>query len=97
MKAVTGSGAPSYTSGVQMWNGTRLNLKQSPIRNMPQPISSIALDIFAPASAASATEPVAPKISARPYKRNAEAVDERIRYLSAASRALERDESAQRQ
>src|SRR5579862_8177940 len=37
MKAVTGVGAPSYTSGVHMWNGTTetLNAKPTIIRAMP--------------------------------------------------------------
>ena len=43
MKAVTGSGAPSKTSGVQLWNGTMLSLKSSPIMNMPEPIQKIGL------------------------------------------------------
>ena len=30
MNAVTGVGAPSYTSGVHMWNGTAATLKQKP-------------------------------------------------------------------
>ena len=48
-KAVTGVGAPSYTSGVHMWNGTADTLKQRPtIRNTspkvrPRPPSTAAL------------------------------------------------------
>ena len=30
MNAVTGVGAPSYTSGVHMWNGTAATLKAKP-------------------------------------------------------------------
>ena len=37
MKAVTASGAPSYTSGAHTWNGTRLNLNAMPTRNRPLP------------------------------------------------------------
>ena len=44
MNAVTGSGAPSKTSGAHVWNGTRLNLKTSPIKNMPAPIQKSGLD-----------------------------------------------------
>ncbi len=31
MNAVTGAGAPSYTSGVHMWNGTAETLNEKPI------------------------------------------------------------------
>ena len=31
MKAVTGVGAPSYTSGAQLWNGTAETLKPKPV------------------------------------------------------------------
>ena len=36
-KAVTGVGAPSYTSGVHMWNGTADTLKASPARMKTMP------------------------------------------------------------
>src|SRR3972149_8595224 len=32
MKAVIGVGAPSYTSGVQKWNGTAATLNPNPVR-----------------------------------------------------------------
>jgi hypothetical protein len=35
MKAVTGEGAPWYTSGVHMWNGTAAILKAKPIVSRP--------------------------------------------------------------
>ena len=35
--AVTGVGAPSYTSGVHMWNGTAETLKQSPANRNTSP------------------------------------------------------------
>ena len=37
MNAVTGEGAPSYTSGVHTWNGTAETLKASPTRSRPMP------------------------------------------------------------
>ena len=37
MKAVTGVGAPSYTSGVQAWNGTAATLKATPAATRPRP------------------------------------------------------------
>ena len=40
MNAVMGVGAPSYTSGVHMWNGTAATLKAKPTSSMPIPISS---------------------------------------------------------
>mgnify|MGYP006452079501 CR=1 FL=1 len=36
-KAVTGVGAPSYTSGVQTWKGAADNLKKSPITSSTNP------------------------------------------------------------
>src|SRR5947209_8132832 len=40
INAVTGAGAPSYTSGVQAWNGTPETLKAKPTVSRPIPISS---------------------------------------------------------
>lgn len=37
MKAVTGSGAPSYTSGVQRWNGAAATLNASPTSSRATP------------------------------------------------------------
>ncbi len=42
MKAVTGVGAPSYTSGVHMWNGTADSLKARPATTNTMPITSPA-------------------------------------------------------
>src|SRR6266540_5862285 len=42
MNAVTGVGAPWYTSGVHMWNGTAATLKQNPTASMATPASSSA-------------------------------------------------------
>src|ERR1700722_882506 len=96
MNAVTGSGAPSYTSGVQAWNGTRLSLNASPTRNSPAPTASTGVT-GAVASTANATEPVAPNSSAEPYSKKPDAIELRMRYLSADSRAVERIEIAHRQ
>jgi hypothetical protein len=35
--AVTGDGAPSYTSGVHMWNGTAESLNARPVRTNTNP------------------------------------------------------------
>ena len=41
MNAVTGLGAPWYTSGVHMWNGTAEILKPSPTMSSAMPASSV--------------------------------------------------------
>ena len=42
IKAVTGAGAPSYTSGVHMWNGTAETLKPKPmVKNAIPMVSSV--------------------------------------------------------
>ena len=38
IKAVTGEGAPWYTSGVHMWKGTTATLKLKPTSSNPAPI-----------------------------------------------------------
>ena len=40
MKPVTGEGAPWYTSGVHMWNGTAATLKAKPTIIRARPASS---------------------------------------------------------
>ena len=40
MNPVTGVGAPAYTSGVQEWKGTALNLKSRPTPSKAMPASS---------------------------------------------------------
>ncbi len=42
-RAVTGVGAPSYTSGVHTWNGAAATLNPSPIRIMASPSSKNVL------------------------------------------------------
>ena len=45
--AVTGVGAPSYTSGVHIWNGTAETLKQSPANRNTRPNTMPMLPVFA--------------------------------------------------
>src|SRR5579862_707465 len=86
MNAVTGSGAPSKTSGVQVWNGTRLSLKTIPIKNIPAPIQKYGdIERLKLTRSDSRTLPVAPKSSAKPKIKNPVAVELKIRYLSADS------------
>ena len=44
MNAVMGVGAPSYTSGVHMWNGTAPTLNANPMISNPMPAISMPLD-----------------------------------------------------
>src|SRR5947209_9075560 len=76
MKAVTGVGAPSYTSGVHMWNGTIETLKAKPTTISPMPTNSKGLEATLEAQprpckqklmTRSWVEPVAPYTSAMPY------------------------------
>src|SRR5512136_1930307 len=70
MKAATGVGEPSYTSGAHMWNGTAAILKLTPATTMmtartsrgsfSYPASAIAID-------RSAVDPDRPYISDIPY------------------------------
>src|SRR3954464_8152639 len=46
-KAVTGVGAPSYTSGVHMWNGTAETLKQRPASRKTRPNTRPTLETAA--------------------------------------------------
>src|SRR5699024_3177514 len=61
MKAVTGVGAPWYTSGVHEWNGPTDPLNNSPIAISPRPansnVSERSLAAAASAMSASVTEP----------------------------------------
>src|SRR3954464_15413036 len=43
MKAVTAGGAPSYASGVHMWNGTAATLKAKP--TITRPTASICIGV----------------------------------------------------
>ena len=56
MNAVTGVGAPWYTSGVQVWNGPTEPLNMSPTTSSASPPSSSASDFWEPADAAAISE-----------------------------------------
>ncbi len=45
INAVTGVGAPSYTSGVHIWNGTADTLNPNPTSKSPSPICPIILPV----------------------------------------------------
>src|ERR1700730_13174260 len=86
MKAVTGVGAPWYTSGVHMWNGTAATLNPRPTSNNAKPASSVpwsnnvccARNWPIPVSD---VVPVAPYVSATPYKKIAEENAPSTKYL----------------
>ena len=90
MKAVTGLGEPSYTSGVHMWNGTAATLKASPTKSRTMPAISVpsltstrvARKAWMPSSD---VVPVAPYTSATPYKKIAEENAPSTKYLMPAS------------
>src|ERR1700723_467408 len=88
MKPTTGAGAPSYTSGVQIWKGAAATLNPRPtnIRAM----ATYTSNTTGPASSfrliwSMLVNPVAPNMSATPYRKNAVANDPRRKYLSEAS------------
>src|SRR5438874_1141579 len=89
MNPVTGVGAPSYTSGVQMWNGATATLKQSAIIISAADNSTRLSGVFELRSACAMPVgfvlPVAPKIRATPYRKNAEENDPSRKYFSADS------------
>src|SRR5882672_79225 len=70
MNPVTGDGAPSYTSGVQMWNGATATLKHSAIRISAADKYASVICMSGPFSDAwmafRFVLPVAPKIRAVP-------------------------------
>ena len=85
--AVTGVGAPSYTSGVHMWNGAALILKARPERMKtmpkikPRPTS---LSMAAPI-AAKLVDPAKPYTKDAPNKSMPLASAPRTKYFSPAS------------
>ncbi|CPU38555.1 Uncharacterised protein [Mycobacteroides abscessus] len=89
MNAVTGVGAPWYTSGTQKWNGTAPTLNSSPTDNMATPSSrkdrSPASASTARATASSSTVPAYPYTNADPKRKNAEENAPSRKYLSADS------------
>src|SRR4051794_16156932 len=90
MYAVIGDGAPSYTSGAHMWNGTVATLNPKPINMSAMPATSSGLDAswktaIRPAMIVRFVVPVAPYTSAMPYSRNAVENAPSRKYLSAPS------------
>src|SRR4030081_1754624 len=87
INATIGAGAPSYTSGVQIWKGAAATLKPSPTI-----ISAVAAMASSPGLLPRAgpilrmlVDPVAPNIKATPYKKNAVAKEPSRKYLMADS------------
>src|SRR5262245_10559372 len=77
MKAVTGVGAPWYTSGVHMWNGTAATLKPSPTSRSANPARSVPCSkrVFWARNwpiPMSEVVDVAPYVSATPYRKIAD-------------------------
>ena len=90
MNAVTGLGAPSYTSGVHMWNGTAAILNASPTSRSTTPAISVpsCTSTFVERKfwiPESEVVPVAPYVSATPYSKIAEEKAPSTKYLMPAS------------
>src|SRR5436853_1672340 len=85
MKPVTGVGEPWYTSGVHMWNGTAATLKPRPTISSAIPPS--ITPVVSGRSRMKAemmpklVEPVAPYVSATPYRKNADENAPSTKYL----------------
>ena len=95
MNAVTDVGAPSYTSGTQARKGAAAILKPKPTSSKPNPISGNGLPaiLFCAKNWAIAERlvvPVAPKVSAIPYNRNADAKPPSNKYFMPASALVAR-------
>src|SRR5580704_13002125 len=80
-----GAGAPSYTSGVQTWNGAAATLNPRPT-NMKATAtyasSGIGPDCKAARMESMLVDPVAPNINATPYRKNAVANEPSRKYFS---------------
>src|SRR5690348_4152973 len=88
MNATTGVGAPSYTSGIHMWNGAAPNLKPMPITRNTRPKRSRLGWLVVDAAlwmVLSDNEPVAPYSMDMPYSNRPEASALNTKYLIAAS------------
>src|SRR5689334_7056022 len=93
MKPVTEDGAPSYASGVHMWNGTAETLNANPTSSRPSASQCIGDGVSACAAMAwpirsSRVLPVTPYVNAMPYRKNALAKAPSRKYLNAASVAM---------
>src|SRR6266568_3289215 len=88
MNAVTIVGAPSYASGVHMWNGTAETLKQKPTASRPM-VSHASVGVGPDAIAAPTTsrrvDPDIVNANAMPYRKNALEKAPSRKYLNAAS------------
>ena len=91
-KADTGVGAPSYTSGVHMWNGTTAILNARPANTNTSPNvspSAAVLPCGAPANdcaiCSNSVEPAKPYTRLTPYSRIPLANEPSTKYLSPAS------------
>src|SRR6476620_1841905 len=76
MNPVTAGGAPSYASGVHMWNGTADTLKAKPTSSRPTASSWIAVgatvwEANRLPTRSSRVLPVRPYVNAIPYRKNA--------------------------
>src|SRR5215510_11921852 len=92
MKPVTTAGAPSYASGVHMWNGTAEILNAKPTSSRPSATTSSGLSLIDWAATYVPTRsrrvlPVSPYVNAMPYRKNALENAPSRKYLSAASAA----------
>jgi hypothetical protein len=89
ISAVIGVGAPWYTSGFQLWNGTAPILNSKPVPTSAMPAnSSVAFAVLlvaADAIAGSETEPAKPYSIATPNKKKAEEKAPSRKYFIAAS------------
>src|SRR5947209_18692379 len=87
VKPVTGDGAPSYTSGVHMWNGTAATLNAKPTRSRARPenrrplLSAGGVSRKKMKMSARRVEPVAPYVRAIPYRKNADEKLPRMKYF----------------
>ena len=89
INSVTAVGAPWYTSGIHMWNGTTPSLKASPATMNTRPNTSTWCLIWplamACATSFTSSEPVAPYNIDMPYNRKPEAMAPSTKYFIAAS------------
>src|SRR5665213_1392031 len=92
MYTVTQVGAPSYTSGIHMWNGTAPNLNPTPTMMNAMPNNRPMLPPNPPWTAAamapSSKLPVTPYTIDMPYSNVPDATDPSTKYLMAASAAM---------
>src|SRR3990170_7926990 len=94
MNAVTMVGAPSYASGVHMWNGTADTLNAKPTASRPTPRIARVGGPEAPCAdrarliCSSRVDPATANRNAMPYRKNALENEPSRKYLKAASAAV---------